>query len=386
MTGTKKSVRAFALAGIAALALSACGTTGGNSSAGGSSSSSASGSYTIAYLGAATGANGALGQNMIGGVKTALAAYNATNPSVKVTLKVYDSQGAASQATPLASQIVANQSVIGLVGPGFSGESKAVNPIFSSAGLPEISPSATEIDLTHSGWATFHRVVGSDAAQGAADAKYLTNDANAKKVFVIDDSEAYGTGLAKVVQQSLPKSAIAGTDHVQVGQTDFSATVTKIKSSGADAVFYGGYYAESGLLVKQLRNAGWKGTFVSGDGSEDPHFVTVAGASAANGAILTAAAGPASASFSKQYAAANGGQPAGLYSTQAYDATNVFLAGIKAGDTTRSSLEKFVSSYSGTGEIGPIKFDKNGDVTEATIYAYTVKNGKLDTTHPTAIK
>ncbi|MCL2542096.1 MAG: branched-chain amino acid ABC transporter substrate-binding protein [Nocardioidaceae bacterium] len=382
MTRTTKTVRLAAVAGIVALGLSACGTTGGS----GSSGSSGSGSYTIAFLGAATGPEGALGQNMIGGIKTALAAYNKTNPKAKVSLKVYDSQGSASQATPLASSIVSNSSVIGLVGPGFSGESKAVNPRFAAAGLPEISPSATEIDLTHSGWKTFHRVVGSDQFQGAADAKYLTNNAKSKKVFVIDDSEAYGTGLAQVVQKSLPSSAVVGTDHVQVGQTDFSATVTKIKASGADSVFYGGYYAESGLLIKQLRNAGWNGVFVSGDGSEDPHFVTVAGAQAANGAVLTSAAGPATASFSKQYAAANGGQPAGLYSMQAYDATNIFLAGIKAGDTTRANLENFVNSYSGTGVIGPIKFDSNGDVTATTIYAYHVQNGKLDTEHPTPIK
>ncbi len=93
------------------------------------------------------------------------------------------------------------------------------------------------------------------------------------------------------------------TDTVQTGQTDMSAVVTKVKASGADAVFYGGYYTEAGLLAKQLRQAGFKGTFMSGDGAEDPNFVTVAGAKAANGAILSAPAGPAPAGFNTKYKA-----------------------------------------------------------------------------------
>ena len=88
---------------------------------------------------------------------------------------------------------------------------------------------------------------------------------------------------------------------MQTGQTDFSATVTAVTGSGADSVFYGGYYPEAGLLVKQLRQAGYKGLFMSGDGSEDPAFVKAAGAQAANGAILTAPAGPAPADFNSKY-------------------------------------------------------------------------------------
>ncbi|WGL53900.1 branched-chain amino acid ABC transporter substrate-binding protein [Nocardioides sp. BP30] len=383
MTGTKKTVRAFALAGIAALALSACGTTGGNNSsnAGSDSSSSGSGScghYNIAFLGAETGDSAALGLNMVGGIKLALAEYNAKHKDCTVNLKDFDSQGDPSKAPPLASQIVSDQSIVGLVGPGFSGESLATGDTFSQAGLTSISASATNVTITQKGWKTWHRVIGNDAAQGAADAKYLAD----KKVYVIDDGSDYGKGLATVVAQGV-KNKI-GTDEVQTGQTDFSATVTKVKASGADAIFYGGYYPEAGLLVKQLRQAGWKGLFMSGDGSEDPAFVKAAGAQAAEGAVLSAPAGPAPASFSADYQKTNG-SPAGLYSTQAYDAANVFLAGIDAGKD-RSSMNDFVNSFTGTGVSGPIAFDDKGDIKQSTIYAYMVKNGKLDTANPTAIK
>jgi branched-chain amino acid transport system substrate-binding protein len=176
---------------------------------------------------------------------------------------------------------------------------------------------------------------------------------------------------------------VGGNDTVQTGQTDFSATVTAVKASGADSIFYGGYYPEAGLLCKQLRQAGWDGLFMSGDGSEDPAFVKAAGA-AANGAILTAPAGPAPADFNTKYKALIGSD-AGLYSTQSYDATNIFLAGIDAGKTSHADMNDFIGSYTGTGVSGPIAFDSKGDIKESVIYAYKVANGKLDTANPTPI-
>lgn len=382
MMGTKKTARALAVAGIAAMALSACGTTGGNNASGGSGSTGGKcGHYNIAFLGAETGDSGALGQNMVGGIKLALSEYNAKHKDCTVGLKDFDSQGDPSKAPALASQIVSDSSIVGLVGPGFSGESLATGDTFSQAGLPSISPSATNVTITTKGWKTWHRVIGNDAAQGAADAKYLSG----KKVFVIDDASDYGKGLATVVAQTLGSSKV-GTDEVQTGQTDFSATVTRVKGSTADAVFYGGYYPEAGLLVKQLRQAGWKGTFMSGDGSEDPAFVKAAGAQAAEGAVLSAPAGPAPADFNAKYKSANGGADAGLYSTQAYDAANIFLGGIDAGKADHSAMNDFVNSYTGNGVSGPIAFDSKGDIKESTIYAYMVKGGKLDTANPTPIK
>ncbi|MGN6160513.1 MAG: branched-chain amino acid ABC transporter substrate-binding protein [Marmoricola sp.] len=377
----KNRYRALTVVAASALALTACGTTNSNSNSSSSGSSGGSCKYNVAFLGAATGPNGALGQNMIGGIKLALSKQTGNS---KVCLKVFDSQGDKTQAANLAPQIVHDSSIIALIGPGFSGESKATGATFFQAGLPSISPSATEVDLTQKGWKTWHRVIGNDAAQGAADAKYITTTLHSTKVIAIQDDSDYGIGLVKVLKSKLG-SAVIATDSVTTGQTDFSATVSKVKGSGATVLFYGGYYAESGLLAKQLRAGGWKGTFVSGDGSEDPKFISTAGASAANGALLSAPAGPAPASFNTEYQALIH-SPAGLYSTQAYDATNIVLAGIKAGKTSHADLNNFINSYTGTGASGPIAFDANGDVKQTTIYMYTVKNGVLDVNNPTPIK
>jgi branched-chain amino acid transport system substrate-binding protein len=384
--GTKNTFRTLAAVAAAGLALTACGSTASST---GSATATDSGStctagLKLAFLGATTGDYGALGQNMVGGIKLALSDYNKKHADCKVALKSFDSQGDPAKATPLATAIVGDSSIVGLVGPGFSGESLSTGKTFDAAGLPVISPSATNVTITQQGWTTWHRVIGNDSAQGAADAKYITTTGGAKSAFVIDDGSDYGKGLATYVKQALG-SAVDGTDTVQTGQTDFSATVTKVTSTKPDAVFYGGYYAEAGLLVKQLRQAGYQGLFVSGDGSEDPAFVKAAGAQAANGAILSAPAGPAPASFNAKYKAVNGSD-AGLYSTQAYDAANIFLAGIDAGKTSPADMNTFIGSYTGNGVSGPVAFDSKGDIKTSVIYAYKVANGKLDTAHPTPIK
>ena len=102
----------------------------------------------IAFLGATTGDAGALGQNMVGGIKLALGDYNKAHADCTVGLKVFDSQGDPDQGDPLATQIVNDDSIIGLVGPGFSGESLATGKTFFDAGLPSISPSATNVTIT----------------------------------------------------------------------------------------------------------------------------------------------------------------------------------------------------------------------------------------------
>lgn len=385
MNRISKSWRILAIGSLgAALTLSACGSDDsgdGGSSSGGSSDICGK---NLAFLGAETGDAGALGLNMVGGIKLALDEYNKENPDCTIGFKDFDSQGSPDKAPSLATQIVNDDSIVGLIGPGFSGESLATGKTFYEAGLPSISPSATNVTITQQGWITWHRVIGNDEAQGQADASYLTGTAGASKVFVIDDGQDYSKGLATVVSDTLG-DAVVGSDQISVGQTDMSAVVTQVKASGADAVFYGGYYTEAGLLVKQLRQAGFDGTFMSGDGSEDPAFVKAAGADAANGAVLSAPAAPAPADFNAKYKEVNGSD-AGLYSTQAYDATNIFLAAFDDGATDPEAINNFINDYSGDGVSGPIEFDENGDITNSTIYAYLVKDGKLDTANPEPIE
>jgi branched-chain amino acid transport system substrate-binding protein len=363
----------------AAIALAAAGCSSGGGSGGGSNTGADKCSLQIGYFGALTGDAANLGINIRNGAKLAIDQYNEKNANCKVGLKEFDSGGLPEQATALAPKAVTEKSVIGLVGPAFSGESKAANPIFDKGGLPIITASATNPKLSENGWKIFHRILGNDASQGPAAASYVKNVLKAPKVFVVDDASEYGKGLATIVKNDLG-SAVVGTDTVQGKQTDFSATVTKIKASGVTTFYYGGYYAEAGLLRKQLTDAGGKAiTMVASDGVKDEGYVKAAGQAAAEGTILTCPCLPPSktkGSFAADYKKKYGVDP-GTYSGEAYDAATVFLKGIEAGKTSRSDMNSFIGSYSGDGVTKSIKFDDKGEVADKVVWSYKVTAGKI---------
>ncbi len=357
----------------AALALSACGgTTGGSGSTAGGKACD----LKIGFFGALTGDAANLGINIKNGAELAVNQYNEKNADCKVTLVSFDSQGDPSVAPALAQKAITDKKLVGIVGPAFSGESKAADPIFDKAGLNIISASATNPDLSENGWKTFHRVLGNDATQGPAASKYIKDVLKAQKTFVIDDSSEYGKGLADIVRKDLG-GMVSGNDSIQQKQTDFSGSVTKVRASNSEALFFGGYYAEAALLVKQLRGAGWDGTFVAADGVMDDCFIKAAGA-AAEGAVITCPCLPPDQApeFAAAYKKAYNSDPA-TYSAEAYDAANVFLAGVAAGKTASEDMTAFIKSYDQPGVTKRIKFDAKGEPAEVTVWAYKVEGGKI---------
>jgi branched-chain amino acid transport system substrate-binding protein len=378
--------RTGALALAAAVIVGACGSSKSNTAAGGVSGTGAKCSgISLGFFGALTGSSANLGINEKNGAKLAVDQFNTKNSGCQVGFKTYDSQGSADQAPALAQQAIQDSSLVGLIGPAFSGESKVADPIFNQAGLPTITASATNPSLSTYGWTIFHRAVGNDNAQGPAAANYITGTLKATKVAVIDDASEYGKGIADIVRTTVKASGatVVASESIDPNGTDFSSTVDKIKAGGATAVFFGGYYQAAGVLVKQMRDAGVTATFLGPDGTEDPGFVTAAGASAAEGAILTAPAAPidqvaGGAAFKAAYQTAFG-QAVGLYSVEAYDAANAFLKAISLGKTTRSAINAYLNNgldFQGLSKT--LKFAANGELAgSVTIYAYTVKSGTI---------
>jgi branched-chain amino acid transport system substrate-binding protein len=377
MIRSTKTWRVAAATIAAGLALSACGTTEDTQNAGEGGGAC---DLKLAYIGPLTGDYANLGINIVNGAKLALEKYNEGDPDCKVTLQKFDSEGDPAKATPLATQIVNDEKVVGVVGPTFSGETDATGETFNEAGLVTVSPSATNPELSQNGWDTFHRVLGNDNTQAPAAAKFIREDLKAKKVFVVDDASDYGKFIADGVAESLG-DLVVDTDTVQQKQTDFSATVTKVKASGADALWYGGYYPEAGLFAKQLRAGGWKGTFVSGDGVLDPGFIEAGGQAATEGARLTCPCAPATAEFTADYEELNNSEP-GTYSAEGYDAANVLLQGIADGNTDREKLLEWVNNYDDQGVTKQIKWDESGEVAEVVIYVYEVDQGKIEDGEP----
>ncbi len=368
-------VRVFG--GVAMVALiagaSACNSTSKSNSGSGSGKNCG---YEIAFFGALTGSNANLGVNIEHGAELAVDQFNAKNGANCITIKKFDSQGLPDVAPGLARQLVTDKKILGIVGPAFSGESLAADDIFNSAGIPLITPSATNPVLATKGWKVFHRAVANDDAQGPAAANYIKSVLNAQKVFVGDDQSAYGAGLADAVKKTLG-SAVVGTDKTGADgkQTDFSSTVNKIISSGATAFFYGGYYQNAGLLRKQLTAAGWKGTEIGGDGVKDPGFAKAAGNEAAQGSVVTCPCSPpekAAGTFVSDYKA-KWGEAAGTYSDVAYDAANIFLEGISKGSTTPDKMNTYLSSLNYTGIANTYKFTATGELDPQFIKVWAFK-------------
>ncbi len=371
-----------AAAAASALLLSACGggDDNGGSSGGGSSGG---GSATIGFFGAQTGPNAQLGINISNGAELAIEQHNAKSGVTQVKLTKYDTQGDPAQATNQAKKAVSDK-VVAIIGPAFSGESKTADPIFEEAGIPNVSPSATAVTLGQNGWKFWHRVLANDDVQGPGDADFIAKTLNAKTVAVIDDQSEYGKGLGDAVRKQLATDGVkvAVNDAINPDASSFSSTVNKVKPANPDVVFFAGYYSAAGKLVKQLKDGGVQGTFMSGDGTLDAQFIAGGGA-AANGALLSCtcssavgSSDPAVQKFAADYKAKFNADPA-TYSAEGFDATNAVLQAIDAGKTDPSDINDFVTKIDFKGVSKQIKFAPNGDLASDLLFITEVKDGKL---------
>jgi branched-chain amino acid transport system substrate-binding protein len=363
-------VALFALVAAGAAACKKDNTTGGEAC-----------DLKIGFFGALSGDNAGLVTPMKNGAALALEQYSKTNPTCKVSMAEYDSQGSPDKAGGLATSAVNDAKVVAMIGPAFSGESEVANPIFDSASLPGITPSATRPSLSTKGWKIFHRGVGNDLSQGPAAGRYIKDVLKPEKVFVVDDQSAYGAGLADEVKKTLG-TAVVGSDKAAEKMTEFSSIISKVKTSGATVLFYGGYTAEAAPFVKQLRAQGWTGQFVGGDGINDDNMIKVAGADSA-GVLATCPCAPATAAkgnFVADYKAKYAGADPGVYADVAYDLMNVYLDAIKAGKKTRADIQAFLGSYNKAGSASGVtyKWESNGelDPSQVVVWMFQVKDGK----------
>ena len=373
----------LALGAALALGMSACGgDDGGNAGSGGGGGTS---SVTLGFMGDLTGENSGIVIPPRQGAQLAIDEYNATNPQVKINLKTYDSQGKPEQATPLAKQAVTQDKVVGMIGPAFSGESAQVGPVLEEGKTPSVSPSATNAALGANGWKYWHRMVANDNAQGTGIGGFITNSLKAKKVFIVDDASEYGKPFADTLQKTVQAGgAQTSRDAIDVQASDYGSTVNKAKAFAPDAIFFGGYYAQAGKLVKQLREGGVQARFLSGDGSLDPGLAKGAGGTTADGSIIgcpclidpTGKASQASKTFADKYKAKFNSAPA-IYAAEGYDAATAFINAIKAGNTTTEKINTFLSTIDVPGVSKQIKFSPTGEPAATDVYVYQVKGDTL---------
>jgi branched-chain amino acid transport system substrate-binding protein len=374
-------VRLGAALAATSLVLAACGGGGGETGGAPEGGGQAPATVKIGLMGDLTGENSGIVIPLRNAAQLAFEEYNATNPATKIEMVEYDSQGVPEQATALAQQAINTDKIVGLVGPAFSGESRQVGPILEEGMIPSVTASATNPGLGENGWQYWHRIVGNDLSQGSAVAEYMTRALGTKKAFVIHDNQEYSKGVADVVNETLKGGGVTTeTDVIDPQGSDYASTVNKVKAAAPDAIFYGGYYAQAGRLLKQLRDGGVEAQFLSGDGSLDAGLAKGAGGTNADGAIVscpclidpTGKAGPASKKLADAYKAKFNSDTA-IYSGEGYDAATAFIEAIKAGKTDTASINEFFKTIDAPGVTKQIKFAENGEPSSSDVYVYLFK-------------
>ena len=368
--------------------------------AGASSTAGAMPTYTIAYEGPLSGGDAQLGLLQLYAVKLAINQANSGKSKFgklpfKLDFKSEDDQGSATQSPTAAQALITDPSVVAVVGPAFSGATKAAEPDYSAANLATVTPSATDPELAEHGWHNFFRVVADDNAQGPADATFAAKYLKIHSVYSVDDASAYASGLAgafdaraKKLGMKVTHDTVPGTTQCQEGTgsvTEYPPEASKVVTAKPEAVFYAGYYCGFALFAKALRTAGFKGVLMSDDGSNDPHYVKEAGAKVANGTYLSCACteitpkgGPADASFVKGFTAL-AHFPPGTYSGESYDATNTVISVMKSlgSHVTRAAMVKALHKVTYQGLTKTVHFLANGNIAGNAVYMYKVKGGAI---------
>jgi len=276
---------------------------------------------------------------------------------------------------------VVGEGVVAVIGHICSGATKSALGIYNEAGLPAISPSATNPALTQSGdYPNFFRTIASDDAQAETDADFIVNELGLKTVAVLHDKQDYGKGFAdfSVLSLELLGVEIAMYEGITAGAVDYSAILSKIGNSDAEAIVYGGYHPEASKLVQQMSQMGLDIPFISDDGVKDDTFIQVAG-EYAEGVYASGPMDTSSNPMSQKAVAdhkATYGEDHGAFFINAYAATIALLTAIEnAGSTDGAAImDALRSNYVDT-PLGSISFDKRGDAIGVGFAVYQVQNG-----------
>ncbi|WP_458686208.1 bifunctional serine/threonine-protein kinase/ABC transporter substrate-binding protein [Nocardia tengchongensis] len=332
---------------------------------------------TIAAALPLTGSDAALGRTVIGAVKLAVDQFvkggnvQGGYKICPITVREFDTAGDQAKAARAAEQIAADDSIVAVVGPALSKEVVAAGKTFDAAGLPFLTPVATNPLLAQSGWSGFFRGLANDNAEGPALGRYLASTARFSRVCVVRDSGGgFGGSLAAGVTAGLGAAAQPACEvSVDLGG-DAGDAVNAIAAARPDAVFYSGYPAAAATLLTKLRTAGVAATFVLGDGSYDPAFRTAAGPAAA-GTLVACQCGPATERFLDDYRAATG-VAANAYAAEAYDLTAIVLRGIVSGHASRAELRAYLHGYRGDGIAHSYGWATGGEPADPRIWLYRV--------------
>lgn len=396
-----------------ALALTTLATAVVTTACTGDKGGSAADGNTVKIVSSLPMTGSAVGQNqtIVNGIKQVLDETNSTacNGKIKIQYESYDDATAAAgkwdpaQVTSNANKAVADKTVVAVIGHFNSGAAKLSIPILNKSNLLMVSPANTYPGLTKpgkgeknepnvyypNGKRNYARVVPADDLQGVAAANWAKS-LGVKKVYILDDQELYGKGLADIFEASSKKQGIQvlGHEGIDPKASDYRALMTKIKALGPDLIYFGGTtQTNAGQLIKDMRNVGMsadKVKFMSPDGTFEKALIDAAGKDA-EGVYATFGGVPAKElkgagqkwyeSYKKKYTS----EPE-AYAAYGYEAAKVIVNAInQVCKNDRDAIrEAVLNTKNFNGVLGTWSFDQNGDTTLTTLSGNVVKNGKWE--------
>ncbi|WP_323184714.1 bifunctional serine/threonine-protein kinase/ABC transporter substrate-binding protein [Streptomyces virginiae] len=374
---------------------------------GGTAGNGAAGSAVTVVIGVDAPLSGGLSAMGLGVKNSADLAVRTANetghvPGVRFEIKALDDGADPAKGEANAARFVSDEKVLGVVGPLNSGVGKTLVAPLARANMAVVSPSNTDPVLTLGpGWAagttsrpysTYFRTVATDVVQGPFAARYLHGTAKKSKVYVVDDASAHGTALTSGFTPEFAKlgGTVVGTEQVDPAERAFAGLATRVRSSGADAVYFGGYYDTAAVLSQQLKQAGVGVPLMGGDGIYDAQYLTTnpkAEGDLATNIGVAAEESAAGQDFLTRYRKADYPEAAGWYGPYAYDATWTLIEAVKAvvtanGGTlppapdTRAKVPQAVTGVAFDGVTGRVAFDGNGDTLDRRLTLYSVKDGR----------
>ena len=349
----------------------------------------------IGHVAATSGPIAHLGKDNENGARMAVEELNAKGVVIggkkyKIVLQAEDDAADPKQGTAAAQKLV-DAGVQGVIGHETSGTSIPASRIYYDAGIPQISPSASNPQYTRQHYNTTFRNIANDEQLGAALARYAVQSVKAKRIAVIDDRTAYGKGLADEFIKNVKRggaasgSAVVSTQFTNDKATDFSAILTAIKATRPDMIFFGGMDAVAGPMLRQMKQLAIPIKFMGGDGMCSDSVPRLAGDAMSDGQVICAEAGGVEPSqekgmadfrvaYKKRY-----GIEVQTYAPYTYDALMTMVAAMrKAGSPEPARYLPELARIQYKGVTGNISFDARGDVRDGVLTIYTFKNGRRD--------
>jgi len=375
----KTPLTAVAVAAVA-LTLVACGKKGDGALV-----------VKIGHVAPTSGAIAHLGKDNENGAKMAIEELNAAglkigDKVVKFELLAEDDGADPKQGTAAAQKLV-DAKVNGIIGHLNSGTTIPASQLYNGAGIPQISPSATNPKYTRQGYAGAFRVVADDVHLGGTLGKYAVENLKGKSIAVIDDRTAYGQGVAEEFEKAVKAAGgnLVGHEFTTDKSSDFNSILTTLKGKKPDVVFFGGMDAVAGPMLKQMKQLGINAKFMGGDGICTTELAKLAADGMGEENVFCAEAG-----------GVEGEQKAGMdkfrtdfkakfnsdvqvYAPYVYDAVKVMAqAMVTAGSADPAKYLAALKSINYKGVTGNIAFDEKGDIKNGALTLYTYKGGKRE--------